>query len=355
VTGVLHLVARVISDRGERAKRGTSDVAAYNLFLQGRHASDLLNFERAVELLRAAVARDPRFARAHAYLAMSYANMPVTGVGSVDSLSRLAQLSVGRAVALDSTIAEAYLAESFLQLNEGHYAAGVKTLEKAVALDSGNADVRSALAMNLAQIGRVPEALVQARRAVEEDPLSSSALGILAYMLELSGQLGAAINQTREALLVEPQNVMNYRGLGFQHAFNGKADSAVTDFETAFRLDSTAWGARSNLVFGYAAAGRWADAGKQRAIVARENSGNSPHWSPMLVSLVYGDYDAAMTALELGVAGNEPRFGVISMPCDPIFNPLKSNRRFSRLMKRLEAQACPAEAKWPIGRPSNAL
>lgn len=352
VAGILHLAAaQVGSVPGDQAKRGTADVEAYNLFLKGRHAADRMDLVRGADLLRAAVARDPRFARAHAYLAMTYANMPVAGVNSVDSLNRLAQASVDRALALDSSIAEAFVAESFLQLNAGHFAAGVETLEKAVAIDSGNADIRAPLALNLAQIGRLSEGLAQARRAVEEDPLSSTALGILSYMLELSGQFESAIKQTKATLEVAPNNVLNYRGLGFQYAFKGMADSAVSQFETAFKLDSSAWGARGNLVFGYAAAGRWADARRQRALVARENGGNSPHWSPMMVALAYGQYDAAMAALESGVAGNEPLFGIVSIPCDPILNPLKSNPRFSKLMNRLEAQACPAKAKWPIGRP----
>ncbi|MEO7367018.1 MAG: protein kinase, partial [Gemmatimonadaceae bacterium] len=313
VAGILHLTAaQVGSVPGDRAKRGTADVEAYNLFLKGRHAADRMDLVRGADLLRAAAARDPRFARAHAYLAITYANMPVAGVSSVDSLNRLAQASVDRALALDSTIAEALVAESFIQLNRGHFAAGVKTLEKAVAIDSGNADIRAPLALNLAQIGRLSEGLAQARHAVDEDPLSSTALGVLSYMLHLSGQSDVAIKQTRATLEGEPNNPLGRRSLGFQYAFVGKADSAVRQFEAAFRLDSTAWGARGSLVLGYAAAGRWADAGRQRAIVARERGGNSPHWSPMLAALAYGEYDAAMAGLESGVGGNEPLFGIVS-------------------------------------------
>lgn len=354
VAGVLHLaVSSTPGGRDDRSSRGTSDVEAYNLFLQGRHVSDHLQFARGAELLRAAVARDPRFARAHAYLAMTYANLPTMGSASVDSLNRLAQASVNRALALDSTIAEAYVAESFIQLNNGRFAEGVKTLEKGLSLDSNNADIQAPLALNLAQIGRVSEGLAYARKAADEDPLSSAALGILAYMLELNGQTRAAVAQSRHALEVEPKNPLSLRGLGFQYAFSGMADSAIGQFESAFSIDSSDWGARSNLVFGYAAAGRWGDAARQRSLVARESGGNSPNWPRMIVALAYGEYGAAMTALEHGVASREPLFGIVSIPCDPIFDALKSNPRFSVVMQRLEARACPVRVKWPIGRPNS--
>ena len=350
VAAILHLGPSVNpSAGGKRGGRGTSDVEAYNLFLQGRHAADRLEFARSVELLRAAVARDPAFARAHAYLAMNYANLPATGVSSVDSLSRLAQASIDRALALDSNVAEAYVAESFVQLNEGRFADGAKTIEKAVKLDPNNADIRAPFAVNLAQIGRVREGLEQARQAAVEDPLSSSALGILEYLLYLSGDYPAALRQGKAAIEVEPSNPLNHKGQGFLYAFNSMPDSAVAELETAFKLDSMSWGARSNLVFGYAAAGRWQDAARQRDIAAHEAGGNSPHWSQLMSTLSFGDYRAAMTALERGVANKEPLFGIISIPCDPLFNPLKSDPRFLSLMRRLEARACPPSVKWPIG------
>ena len=71
----------------------------------------------------------------------------------------------------------------------------------------------------------------------------------------------------------------------------------------------------------------------------------------MIVNLAYGDYNAAMTALERGVAEREPLFGVPSIPCDPVFDPLKTNPRFEKLMRRLEVRTCPATTKWPIARP----
>ena len=96
IVGKLHLAgARRCAERhATKSARGTADIDAYYSFLQGRYAFDRNDFGRAIELFRQATARDPRFARAHAYLAMSYANAPTLGVAPLDSMnSWLARVS----------------------------------------------------------------------------------------------------------------------------------------------------------------------------------------------------------------------------------------------------------------------
>jgi hypothetical protein len=108
------------------------------------------------------------------------------------------------------------------------------------------------------------------------------------------------------------------------------------------------FGGRSNLVIGYAAAGRWKDALRQRALLEHEINANSPNYQPMLAHLALGEYDAAMTSLERGVAAHEPLLGLLSIPCDPLFDPLQSNPRFAAVLKRIGGKACPVTTKWPI-------
>jgi serine/threonine-protein kinase len=354
VAAVLHVgeTGDALETRASRTQRGTEDAEAYDLFLQGRYANDVQQFDRASALLRAAVARDPRFARAHAYLAMVHANSAVFGSAAVvDSIDRLAQASADRALALDSSTAEAYVAEAFIELNEGRFAGGVKKLERAVALDPSNADIRVPLALNLAQVGRLDEGLVQARRARDEDPVLPSALGVYAYLLEMAGQPREALAQGKAALAVAPANPLGLQARGFQWAFAGEPDSALHEFEAAFALDSSAWGGRGNLVFGYALTGRWRDAARERALLEREPGGTSPDWPRMVAALAFGDVEAAMTALERGVANHEPYFAVFSLPCDPLLDPLKTDPRFERVMARIEARPCAPKYKWPIRPP----
>ena len=333
---------------GPLASRGTADLGAYDSFLRGRAAYDRLRFPQAVLFFREALARDPKFALAEGYLAMSYANEPTLDIGPIDSVDGLASAAAARALAIDSTVVEAYIAQSFVLLTEMRFGDALAPLARAMAIDSTNANLLTAYGITLVQAGRLDEGQRLARQAVERDPLSAQAVGIYSYILGLSGESKAAIAHMRTAQQLDPGNPLPYRALGYEFAFAGMPDSAVAAFEAGMRLDSVAFGGRSSLLFGYAAAGRWSDVDRQRAQLERESW--EPNYSRMVADLVEGDTAAAMTSLERGVAAREQYLGIISMPCDPLFDPLKTNRRFATLMGRIGARACPATLAWPVGR-----
>jgi eukaryotic-like serine/threonine-protein kinase len=335
--------------------RGTADPEAYVSFLRGRYAFDHMDFARASGLFHDAVTRDPQFATAHGYLAMAYANSSVTGVVSLDSVNQLAAASARRALALDSSVAEAYVAQSFILLSQMRFAEALEPMTRALALDSGNVAILTSYGLGLAQVGRVADGLALARRALDRDPLSATANAIYGYLLELSGQLPSALTSTHVAIEIDPNNSLPPQGLGFIFAFAGMPDSALAAFTAAAQLDSIGFAGRSALVFGYAAAGRWSDAARERARLERDPPGNSPHYRRAIAALAYGETGPAMTELERSVTTLEPMPGVVSLPCDPLFDPLKRDPRFDALMRRLGARACPPSLPWPIGAPQRAV
>ncbi|MEP6495280.1 MAG: protein kinase [bacterium] len=327
--------------------RETNDVAAYDEFLRGLYAFDKFDFPRSAEYFRAATVRDPTFARAHGYLAMMYANLPIVGTGPLDSLLALARASADRALALDSNLVQAYVAQSIALADEMRFGEAMKPMERAVAIDPNDADVLENYGFALVQVGRVSEAVVQNRRARDRDPLSANTVGMLSYVLSVAHETGEAIAAGRESVFLDPINVLGREALGYAYAYAGQRDSSVAAFESTFRVDSTIFG-RASLVFAYAVAGRWDDAARERKLVGKERGSTSPNYHQMLVELAYGEIAPAMTSVERGVAGREPLYSIVSVACDPLFDPLKSDPRFSRLMARIGAKACPASGAWPI-------
>jgi len=330
---------------------GTSNVEAYDLFLQARHFYDHLEFSRAAVLFRQATEKDPSFARAHAYLAMTYANLPVIVAVPLDSIFGLAHASANRALALDSTAVEAYVAESYILASYMRFGDALAPLEKALTIDSTSVDALFGYALGLVQAGRVADALGPAKRAYELDPLSQTANGIRGYVLLMAHQIDSATVITRAAVDLDPKAVLPHQALGFVYAFTGQPDSALAEFKAAFADDSTQFNGRSNLALAYAMLGRWDDAARERALVMRDSSGSSPGVRRLIADIAFGDYDTAMTELERGVARREQLLGVYSLPCDPLFDPLKSNPRFEPLMRRVGARACAPSFKWPIAPP----
>jgi len=332
------------------ARRGTTDVQAYDSFLRGRSAFDRQEFPQAIIFFRDAVARDPRFARAQGYLAMSYGNLPVLGIGPLDSVFALARSTAARALAIDSTVVEPYIAQSYALLGDMRFGEALTPLARAMEMDSSDALLLTSYGLTLAQAGRLSDALIQTRRAYQRDPLSIMVIGVYGYVLGLAGRWQEAISASRAALRLDPRGVLLYRTLGFQFAFAGLPDSAVAAFEAGIRIDSTSFGGRSSVVFGYAAAGRWREVERARPFIDRGPAAGARNYNQAVEHLVDGDYGAALTSLERGVDAREQYLGVISVPCDPLFDPLKADPRFADLMRRTGARACPATVAWPIRR-----
>ena len=362
LAGLQDSVAHAVADRLSLAHaaaptrglgaRGTRDAEAYDLFLRGRHAFDAFDYARAESLFQHAVARDPLFARALAYLAITYANSPGLGVGSLDASFAAARTAADRALALDSTVAEAYIAQSFILGGDLRWTDQLKPLERALMIDSSNVEVRWAYGYALAQLGRVEDGLKQSRLARERDPLSQTAVGVMPISCTWHDSYEQALPELRATFDLDRTNPLARRGIGYLYAFTGVPDSAVKAFEDVYKQDSTVFGGRSNLVFGYAVAGRWKDARRERALLERESGGNSPNYMRMVADIAFGEYDAAMTALERGLANREGLLGGAMISCDPLYDPLKTNPRFTALMTRFGARVCPARGTWPISSPA---
>src|SRR5262249_52630473 len=96
------------------ATRPTADLEAYDLYLKGRYAWNQRtgpSLEEAVRYLTQATARYPSFARAWAALAdAELLVVPYSGHGTVAAAWEKAKAAAQRALALDSTLAEAYTA-----------------------------------------------------------------------------------------------------------------------------------------------------------------------------------------------------------------------------------------------------
>ena len=333
-----------------RGVRGTTDPEAYDLLLRGRYAFDHTDFARAEIFFRQALARDPRYARARAYLAVAQAALPLLGVGPLDSINAVALENARQALAIDSSVVEAYIAESNALDNDMRLVEAIAPLERALKIDSNHVELLETYAQALSYVGRVPEALAAIQRAHERDPLSVTALGISGFQLFLSGRTDEGIARLKAGIALDPSQAILHRELGFFLAFAGKPDSAVKELETAYRLDSATFGGRSNLIFGYAAAGRWSEAERQRVLLERERRGTSLNFELAIADIAFGEFDKAVTALERSVAAREPLLWITSLACDPVFDPLKSNARFQALLQRLGATACPARMRWPITR-----
>jgi TolB-like protein/Tfp pilus assembly protein PilF len=186
-----------------RDKAPTSNVEAYELYLQGRAAWKKRgkdNLLRAVELFQQAVARDPAFARAHAALASAYVVLPgYTPEDDFERFTTLAERAARQALTLDANIGEAHAVLAQLASNRGQLLDAESGFFFAISLEPLEATPHHWYSMLLARVGRLDAALEQARRAQELDPSGPVLALNLANMHLMRGENEQALRYSRLA------------------------------------------------------------------------------------------------------------------------------------------------------------
>jgi serine/threonine-protein kinase len=332
-------------------RRGTADQEAYDLYLKGRYywlQRGAANIVRSIAYFKQAIARDSMFARAHAGLALSYSLLPVFLADSTDSATALTVASAQRAVALDSTLADAQLAlaislEMRLRLHDAlaHYRA-------AVVLDPSSVTAHHWLGLCLLDLGRTDEALRELLRATQLDPLATSPASAAATALLYARRFPEAAVASRRALALDSTFAFATWTLGLAQAFGGQPDSAVLTLERGTRVNPGDPRLRSALLFAYAAAGRWADAEQVRAQLRRVGGKRSDGTESAFAALVFGESEPLVHVLTTPVGQRRYIASGGAIGCNPLFDPLWSDARFRTAMRALTVEACPLARRWPV-------
>ena len=328
-----------------RAPRGTEDLEAYDLFLQGRFfwaKRGEASLQRAIALFQRAISRDPSFARAHAGLSLCYNILPSFSNVSADSVIQLALASAERAVALDSTLADAHLALAAVKNTQLKWTESDSEYRVALVLDSTNATVHQWYSALLFETGHPDQALAHSRRALELDPLSPIIANQLVLSLNISRRFNEAIGVAHRGLALDSTLTELWMNMAEAHLFAGHPDSALRVEERA--LDMNANGARelasASYMQGMAGDHRRAEVllGRIRQAYAR---GESRAYDLAVAHLGLGRSDSVLAWLATSIERREYAFADGHPGCDPMFDPLKRDPRFSVLIQSTGMSVCP--------------
>ncbi|HEX6309843.1 MAG TPA: tetratricopeptide repeat protein [Longimicrobiales bacterium] len=329
-------------------KRGTMDTEAYELYLKGRYhwlERGEANLHRAIDYYRQAIARDPRFARAHAGLSLAYGVLP-SYVPRREEWRVAQEASARRAVALDSTLTDGRLALGLLDDQDLKLADAEAEYRAALALEPGNASVHHALGFTLFAMGRTEEGLDHLQRATRIDPLAKSAGTAYAAALTFARRFDEAVAEARRILAIDSTFQLGLLVLGFAHAFDGKPDSAVLTLEQARARYPDARSSDALLVFAYAASGRYADARRLRdELHARTNPPDMANAA--FADLVLGDPEPLVQLLTTVGGQREWYQTSLGFGCNPMLDPLWSDARFRNAMRELGTEPCALAKPWP--------
>jgi TolB-like protein len=182
ITKAIVAALRVHLDTGEapvvKASEATS-MEAYDAYLRGKHQlrqSGESAFRAALTSFREATEIDPGFAPAWAGRALTVMYLRETDFyGDIprDEARLLARNNIDRALALDSELAEAYVAEGMLLADDYRYDEALQSFDKAVTINPSLAEGWTWRARILGRFGYIREARENMLKALRLDPLDA--------------------------------------------------------------------------------------------------------------------------------------------------------------------------------------
>jgi TolB-like protein/tetratricopeptide (TPR) repeat protein len=352
ITAALYpTLAGVTRDTAETARmavahapRGTNDLSAYDLFLQGRHYfgwGGAPSLWKAIGFFQQAIAADSTFARAHAALAMSYDLLPDYGGAPADSVIPLAEGHALRAIELDPALADAHLALGDVRVHQWRWADAERELDRSVSLDPSNPTVHLWHAELLLGMGEVADAVGHAKMAQALDPLTAVTNQTLSRTLLDSRKYGEAAAAATKGLAIDSTFSGLYVSLIEAEMLGGHVDSAARVADRALRVARNGLGVRSAAIWAYVRAGRKHDADALLAEMRRDqNMGSVPALDMAHALLAFGQTDSALVWIGRSVARHEAEPDWNGLACDPTYDALRKDARFVALMAPTGMRIC---------------
>jgi tetratricopeptide (TPR) repeat protein len=193
-------------ERARIAQGQTTNVTAYELFLKGREiyqANPRDNAREALAVFREAVALDPQYAPAWAWLALVYGAM--SGEGG-EEWGDSAWVASERAVEVAPHLPDGYAARAAIYMGQGRYREAREQLDQALRLDPNHDRAISFLSGVYYSLGRLDEALRLRKRIAALEPTVPWRYLQLGLVYEALGELDQAERAYRDAERLAPNH-----------------------------------------------------------------------------------------------------------------------------------------------------
>ena len=342
-------VARAIADEvrvqvsGEEQARlqpeRRVDPEAYELYLRGRHHwNRRTNAEtrKGIEYFHQAIAKDPRYAAAHAGLARAYDTMGTYNFIPPAEAFGAAAAAAARALELDPELPEAHTAlGGVLFTHNWDWTRAEAEFRHALSLNGNDADAYHWYSDFLSAMGRVDEAIASIRRAHSLEPLSLTINMSVGVCLFYARRYDETIAQQQRTLELDPTFAPAMRNLGGAYEQKGMWAEAIETYKRAKTLSPGDRSATGLLAHAYAVSGRPAEA--RRLMTELTEESKSDYVSPYSMAAIHvglGEIDRAFESLEEAFRSRDR--GLVWMKVAPRLDPLRSDPRFSDLLRRMK-------------------
>jgi adenylate cyclase len=329
-------VELVGAERASLAKRPTSDVEAYNLYLKGLHASRRPaggiegGITESIGFFEEAIRRDPRFSLAHSALANTLITLAGITIAPADAFPR-ARALVNRALELDPQSADAHTARGNLALqSERDWVLAEREFERAIALNPSHAVAHYWFAILLGILQRFDQALEEARTAAGLDPLWPSPRSAIVSIYIQRRDYPTALALAEDRLAQNPTDSAAQLDLGFLYVHAGRKEDARRLTEQGNENDEEL--VKLGRAVLRALLGQPEPA--QRMLAALEAAHR--YVNPSILAQLYTLLGQKERAIQLLVEDSGTDQAMLAFSYQsPMFDPIRSDPRFTALLRKL--------------------
>ena len=312
----------------------TSSMDAHDLYLKGRHHWNKRTGEelrKAIALFQQVLDLDPAYALAHAGLADSYLLLSEYSEAPPAEVIPKAKAHAFKAMELDGTLAEPHATLGLISATDYEWRTAEREYKRAIELRAGYATAHHWYALLLTSQARFPEARAEAEQARQLDPASRVINNMVGVVFLQSRDYDRAIDAFRKTMDVDPGFASAHELLACAYLGAGRRAEALAELGPATDSD-----------FKHAALRAWVLSqmgdltAATRLLHDLEQRSRRDHLDlGMLAALhvVTGDKNGAFVLLDKAYA--ERNWSLRDLKVSPVWDPLRSDPRFSGLLKRV--------------------
>jgi TolB-like protein/DNA-binding winged helix-turn-helix (wHTH) protein/Tfp pilus assembly protein PilF len=332
------LTPEVVAGRASGLRRYTSDAEAYQLYVDGRfHRTQprtATSLRQALAKFEQAIARDPQFALAYVGVSEVRAMFGVFGILAPHDTFPQARTAAETAVRLAPDLGEAYTALGHVKSQYDHDWRGAEVdFQRALRLSPGYATAWQWYGILHGYAGRFDEAVRHLRKAQELDPGAVTYRALVGMLLSYERRHDEAITSLEETLEMDPLLPTANTYLTAAYLRSGRYAEAMTQLERVHSAAPGSAGYRGQI---YALTGRRAEAvAEVHRLEALSRERYVSAYDIATIHAALGDADRAFEWLERAFS---ERSGLVAwLPWEPVFDGLRGDARYTRLVARLPA------------------
>jgi len=266
IVGALELELAVT---GPMVQPGTSNTAAYELYLKGRHLLEARRLERAYEavaLFEQAIELDPDFAEAFAGLADAW--ILIRGIGNLSQFeaTQRSHVAISKALQIDNQLPEAQTSLGLCILGGGDRDDAIAQFDRALEFDPDYVAAHMWRANTLRDQGHLSAAALAYNQALALDPLNPAVIEEQALLFAYQGFFDAAVAQLATLTARDDQRLATALMTSRVAALAGDYNRASTAAQRGYAIASEDPEAMAALIAVHA---RLADSADARSLLDR--------------------------------------------------------------------------------------